>query len=149
MPVPELLSELPQEQQLHVALLADIWQIPGVSTAAVQLLIQTAKADAGLTAAALDRFIQLEPKPNCLLPLFQSVVEYEAQRTDQQSQATLKRLLLSVLGDLEAVWADSALRDALLALPLPAMTVLLSCTDLKVGGFAGIIPAHLHGCAGC
>jgi hypothetical protein len=38
-PLPELLSELPQEQQLQAALLADMWQIPKVSTAAVQLLL--------------------------------------------------------------------------------------------------------------
>jgi hypothetical protein len=93
-------------------------------------------------SSCLCRFIQLCPKPNFLLPLFQSVVEGAAGRTDQQFQPTIKRVLLSVLGDLEAVWADSALRDTLLALPLPAMAALLSCNDLKVSGSA----SSLHIC---
>jgi hypothetical protein len=131
-PIPELLSELSQEQQLHAALLADMWQLPEVSTAAVQLLVETAKADEGLEAAAYDRFLQLGAFPVCLMPLFHWVAEATAKLTDQESQPALKRILLSVLGDLEAVWADAALRDALLALPLSAMAVLLSCDELKV-----------------
>ena len=39
----------------------------------------------------------------------------------------LKNVLLSLCGDLEAVWADAGLREELLLLPLPAMTLLLSC----------------------
>jgi hypothetical protein len=42
-----------------------------------------------------------------------------------------KRLLLSVLGDLEEVMGDAALREALLALWPHAMRLLLSCSDLK------------------
>jgi len=45
----------------------------------------------------------------------------------------LRRLLLTALGDLEAVWADPALVDALIGLPVPAMELLLSCDELQVG----------------
>jgi hypothetical protein len=97
-----------QEQQLQAALLADIWQLPDqVSTAAVHLLVETATADAGL-AAAYGQYIQLDAHPNCLLQLFQWCVGSTAQLTDEQSKATLKRILLSVLGDLKAAWTDAA-----------------------------------------
>jgi hypothetical protein len=111
-PIPELLSELPQEQQLHAALLADMWQVPGVSTAAVKLLVDAASADQGLSEAAYKQFLQLHAPPTCLLPLFDVLVKLLAaqQRTDPQSEATMKRVLLSVLGDLEEVLADPPLR---------------------------------------
>jgi hypothetical protein len=41
-------------------------------------------------------------------------------------------VLLSVFGDLEAVWADAALQEQLLGLPLSSMELLLSCDELKV-----------------
>jgi len=47
--------------------------------------------------------------------------------------AQVKPLLLRVLGDLEGVWADAALQDILLKLPLAAMKVLLGCDELQVG----------------
>ena len=143
-PIPELLSQLPQEQQLHAALLADMWQVPGVSTAAVKLLVDAATADQGLSEAAYKQFLQLRAPPSCMLPLFQVLVGLLAQQllqqqqqqgqTDLQTQATLKRVLLSVLGDLEEVWADEALLSCLLKLPLTAAVMLLGCDELKVGG---------------
>jgi hypothetical protein len=135
-PIPELLSELPQEQQLQAALLADMWQVPGVSTAAVKLLVDAATADQGLSEAAYKQFVQLAAPPACLLPLFQVLVGLLAQQqqlSDQQSQAMLKHMLLSVLGDLEEVWADPVLQNTFLRLPLHAMIMLLSCDELKVG----------------
>lgn len=48
---------------------------------------------------------------------------------------TLQRLLLRVLGDLEAVWADAGLTAVLLGLTLPAIEVLLGCDELQVLGF--------------
>jgi hypothetical protein len=44
----------------------------------------------------------------------------------------LKKVLLSVFGDLEAVWADAALLKQLLGLPLHAIELLLSLDELKV-----------------
>jgi hypothetical protein len=146
-PICELLSELPQEQQLHAALLADMWQVPGVGTAAVQLLVDAATEDQGLSEAAYKQFVQLAAPPACWLPLFQVLVgllSEPQQLTDQQSQATLKGMLLSLLGDLEEVWADEALKNTFLRLPLPAMIMLLSCDELKVGAWPGTsIPLFL------
>jgi hypothetical protein len=139
-PIPELLSELPQEQQLHAALLADMWQIADVSTEAVKLLVDAATADQGLSQAAYEQYLQLAAPPTCLLPLFEVLVGLLVQQQQQQqtqcllqdSVVTLKRMLLSVLGDLEEVWALPALQETLLRLPVTAMVVLLGCDELKV-----------------
>jgi hypothetical protein len=112
-PLPELLSELSHEQQLQAAVLADKWAVPHVSSAAAQLLAAAAKTPGALAEAVRQRVMQDPALPDCLQPL-------------------LKCVLLSSLGDLEAVWADAGLRDQLLALSLPAMELLLSSDELKV-----------------
>jgi len=135
-PLPELLSELPQEQQLHAALLADMWEVPDVTTAAVQLLVKAAKTNAGLKPGLPQLYLAHEALPDCLLPLLPSVVAaalQSPQQPDQQVTAQVKPLLLRVLGDLEGVWADAALQDILLKLPLAAMELLLGCDELQVG----------------
>ena len=114
-PVPELLSGLSQEQQLQTALLADLWQLPAVSTAAVKLLVQRAGAqgDDGLSEAVSTHLQEMDAVPDCVLPL-------------------LKCVLLAKYRNLEAVWVDSALQAAILALPLHSMELLLSCSELGV-----------------
>ena len=112
-PLPELLSELSQEQQLQAAVLADKWQVPHVSNAAAQLLTDAAKTPSTLTETVQQRVLGAEALPGCLQPL-------------------LKSVLLSLLGDLEAVWADAGLQEQLLRLSLPAIELLLSCDELKV-----------------
>ena len=111
-PLPELLSELSQEQQLQAAVLADMWQVPHVSSAAARLLADALKTADGLADAVQQRILQ-GPLPVCLEPL-------------------LKRVLLSRFGDLEAVWADAGLKQHLLGLSLEAMQELLSSNELKV-----------------
>ena len=112
-PLPELLSDLSQEQQLQAAVLADKWQVPDVSSAAAELLVGAANTPGALADAVQHMVLAAEVLPDCLQPLQQSV-------------------LLSLLGDLEAVWADPTLRGKLLRLPLHAMKLLLSCNELKV-----------------
>jgi hypothetical protein len=111
-PLPELLSELSQEQQVQAAVLADMWQVPHVSSAAAQLLKDAINTADGLEEAVQQRIVQ-GPLPECLQPL-------------------LKAVLLSLFGDLEAVWADAGLKERLLGLSLHAMALLLSCNELKV-----------------
>jgi hypothetical protein len=112
-PLPELLSELTQEQQLQAALLADKWQVPNVSTAATKLLVEALNTEGGLSEAVKHRIMSAQALPDCLQPFVKSV-------------------LLSVLGDLEAAWADAALQVQLLGLSLPCMELLLSFDELKV-----------------
>jgi len=64
---------LSQEQLLQAAVLADMWQIPDVATAAVKILVDVAKGS-GLSKAAANAFLDLEAIPNCLLPLFSAVI---------------------------------------------------------------------------
>jgi hypothetical protein len=72
-PLPELLAELPQHQLLHAAVLADMWQVPAVPAAAVQLLTAAAAAQlsdsSGFTAAFVDQCCAMQHHPRCLLPL--------------------------------------------------------------------------------
>jgi hypothetical protein len=56
-PLPELLSELTQEQQLQAALLADKWQVPNVSTAATQLLVDALNTESGLSVTVKHRIM--------------------------------------------------------------------------------------------
>jgi hypothetical protein len=112
-PLPELLSELSHEQQLQAAVLADMWQVPHVSSTAAQLLADATNTADGLADGVQQRILHGSPLPECL-------------------QSLLKCVLLSALGDIEAAWADAGLRDQLLGLPLPAIELLLSCDELKV-----------------
>lgn len=110
-PLPELLSQLPQEQQLQAAVLADVWEIPNVSTAAIAGLTQ---AGSGLSEAAEEQLLHMPAHPACLQPL-------------------LKQVPLRKFGNLELAWANEKKREQLLALSLPAMELLLSCDELRVG----------------
>lgn len=101
-----LLMELRQEQQLQAALLADMWQVAGAGAAA-------ADVNGHLSAVVMQQLLLMQAVPACLNSL-------------------LRKVLLSVFGDLEAVWADQALQQQLLGLPLHAMKLLLSCDKLKV-----------------
>jgi hypothetical protein len=112
-PLPKLLVQLSQEQQLQAAVLADQWQVPHVSSAAAQLLVTAANTPDALAEAVQQTVVAAAALPECLQPLQRSV-------------------LLSLLGDLEAVWEDARLRDMLLGLPLHAVELLLSCNELKV-----------------
>jgi hypothetical protein len=130
-PLPELLSELTLTQQLQAALLADMWQAPNVSTAAVNSLSTAAKKPgAVLPMPAVEMLLGLPTWPDFVLPLLPHVANACLEGAGLRER--LKPLLLSVLGDLEAVWADAGVQAALLELSLPVMEELLSFTELRV-----------------
>lgn len=112
-PLPELLSALSQEQLLHAAVLADMWEVPDVGLEAVQQLTNAAQSSSGLSEAAMQHLLHMPVHPDYLQPL-------------------LKHVLLPLLGDLEAVWADEALAKTLLGLPLHVVEQLLSYDELQV-----------------
>jgi hypothetical protein len=112
-PLSDLLSVLSQEQQLQVAMLADMWQLPAISTKAARALASTLKAQGKLSETVTQQLLHLQAMPDCLQPL-------------------AKHLLLQLLGNLEQCWADPILRDRLLQLPLSSMELLLSCNTLQV-----------------
>jgi len=111
--IPRLLSELTQEQQLHAAVLADMWQIDAVSAGAAKLLNSAAQSSNGLSAAVTKQLLSMPAYPDSLVPLVQVV-------------------LLDKLGDVEAVWGDDELQELLLGLSLAAMELLLASDALKV-----------------
>jgi hypothetical protein len=117
-PWPKLLADLTPQQQVQAAVLADMWQLPAASEAAVGVLQAMAdNADNGdLPSAVLEQLLSLAAVPDCLMPVLESV-------------------LLSKYGDLEAVWnaEGGALQESLLGLPLHAMALLLASNTLKVG----------------
>jgi hypothetical protein len=94
-------------------MLADMWQLPAISTAAADVLAQTLTSQGKLSEAATDQLMHMQAVPNCLQPLMQPV-------------------LLSVLADLEECWANANLCHKLLRLPLHNMELLLSSSELKV-----------------
>lgn len=115
--VPELLSKLTREhrhwQLLQAAVLADMWELPRFSAAAASQLIEEVNRDGQLSDATTQQLLTSDALPTCLEPL-------------------LRVLVLSVFGNLEAVWADEALQTQLLGLSLHEMKQLLSSDKLKV-----------------
>lgn len=95
----------------------------------------------------MPHYLKLQAHPICLLPLLPCLLAacLPPDSTAEQ-KAAVKPVLLSVLGDLEEVWSDTALRNALLQLPLNAMELLLSCDMLKVGGALVVVHAHHVAC---
>lgn len=86
-----LLTELTQEQQLQTVVLADMWRVPGVGAAAAAADALTALATDQLSEAVTQKLMCMQAVPGDLEPLLQKVV-------------------LPLLGDLEAAWADEALQ---------------------------------------
>lgn len=70
-PLPGLLSELTQVQQLQAAVLADMWEVPDVSKEAVKLLLGAATSYTGLTEELALYYTQMPAIPSCLLPLLE------------------------------------------------------------------------------
>eukprot|EP00878_Enallax_costatus_P043293 GHUV01051181.1.p1 GENE.GHUV01051181.1~~GHUV01051181.1.p1 ORF type:complete len:167 (+),score=45.45 GHUV01051181.1:2-502(+) len=97
-------------------------QLDSVLEHAVQLFISSAK---GLTKDTLQLLCQIT-WPVCmssLVPVFS---------TAGVSSDNLHRVLLTMLGNLEAVWAMEKLSSMLLKLPLTAVHLLLASDQLQV-----------------
>ena len=122
-PWPKLLAGLTPQQQVQAAVLADMWQLPAASQAALALL-QVAITNSDRLSAVLEQLCSIVAVPDCLLLLFE--------------QAWLTKY-----GDLVSVWGplNSTLQESLLVLPLHPMELLLASDKLKVR----VVPArHCH-----
>ena len=113
-PWPKLLADLTPQQQVQAAVLADMWQLPEASEAAVGVL-QEATGNASDASAVLEQLFSLPAVPDCL-------------------SQVLEQAVISKFGNLEAVWGPdgASLQESLLALPLHAMELLLASDKLKV-----------------
>jgi hypothetical protein len=143
--VTDALTSLQQQQLADAALIADRLGAPRVAQHAVDALKAAAEqpGDAqGLSAAAMEALANLPAWPACLQPLLLPAVQHasccDASLPDfaaikaADTGGRVQRMLLAVLGDLEAVWREEQLQQLLLALPLPALQLLLSSDQLRV-----------------
>jgi hypothetical protein len=140
--VPDAVSGLEQQQLVHAVVIADMVHAGTAVQQAVQALNDAAQWEQGLSAATLQELAGLPAWPACLVKLLPAVVNCSgcclSGATDlaviqaADTGGMMQRLLLALLGDLEAVWADAELQQGLLALPLPAMQLLLSSDKLKI-----------------
>jgi hypothetical protein len=141
-PGTQLLADLTPQQQVQAAVLADMWQLPEASQAAISVL-QTADSTY-ILCALLEQMLAVAAVPECLLPVFEhswqalldaahAVCESLAA-IPKDMQRLLEQAVLSKYGDLEAVWAPdgAALQESLLDLPLHAIELLLASDKLKV-----------------
>jgi hypothetical protein len=139
---PNALSSLQQQQLVHAVVIADRLQVTSVCRQALQLLEAASKAEQGMSAAALDALTVLSPRPSCLLAVLPSIVQHApccklgaadlAAIAAADKGGKVQQLLVAVFGNLQAVWSDAELQQLLLALPLPAMQLLLSWGQLQV-----------------
>jgi hypothetical protein len=137
------IQSLSQVQLLAAALIADRIQVTAAVKQAVAALQAAAAADTGLSGAALEALGSLPAWPACLLPLLAPAVANThccsssssselASIQAADTRGRVRRMLLAVLGDLEAVWEDEQLKQILQDLPLPALQLLLSSDELHV-----------------
>jgi hypothetical protein len=139
---PNALSSLQQQQLVHAVVIADRLQVTPVCSQALALLEAASKAEQGLLAEALVALTRLPLWPNCLLTLLPTIVQHApccklgtadlAAIAAADEGGKVLQLLLAVFGNLQAVWSDVERWQLLLALPLPAMQLLLSADQLQV-----------------
>jgi hypothetical protein len=142
--VPGAVGKLDKQQLVHAVVIADMIRAPDAAYRAVAALTRAAQSQDGLTAAAVETMAGLPAWPSCLLRLLPTIAKatfgwgWDSPSSDLTAVAAadagnrVQQLLLTVLGDLNAVLADKQLKEVLLELPLPAMQLLLSSDQLRV-----------------
>jgi hypothetical protein len=140
--VPDALSSLQQEHLVQAVVIADMLQVDYVAQQALQLLSTAAAAAQGLAAATLRAMASLEAWPAGLKQLLPSLVRNTACCRDSaadlaaikaaDADGSVHNMLVGALGDLQGVWSSAEEKALLLALPLPAMQLLLSSDLVRV-----------------
>jgi hypothetical protein len=124
-PWSSLLADLTPQQQVQAAVLADMWQLPTASEAAVGLL-QAATDDVERLSELLEELLSLPAMPDCLLSVFEHCwhallyMYKDLTAVPDWLLPLFERIVLDKYGDLEAVWGPEGayLQESLLALPL-------------------------------
>jgi hypothetical protein len=112
-------SDLTQQQLLHLMLLADRFEVPKMTAATAAAFKQHAAPPHYLEWPVVLQLLDLPP--SCAgQPAFESVQRLAVARVQQ------------LLGDLEEVWAQQQLRDALEKLPFSGMLQLLQHPGTRV-----------------
>jgi hypothetical protein len=124
-PWPELLADLTLQQQVHAALLADMWQLKAASDAAVEVL-QTATSSEEKAPTVFEHLASLAaPVPDCLLPVIDqtwpaALGKYrDLKAVPGCLLPVFEQALLRKFCDLDDVWGPSGatLQGSLLVLP--------------------------------
>jgi hypothetical protein len=125
------LRNLQLQQLVNAVVIADRIGAPAVVEQAMSDLTYAVAAES--PTVVVDALSTLPVWPACLQPVLLPVLQ-RAKLSEMPAAEVSKvqRMLLAVLGDLEAAWADSQLQKLLLQLPLPAMELLLSSDQLQV-----------------
>jgi hypothetical protein len=127
----DLFKQVSQQDLVSAVVHGDQLAIPRAVELGMQLLKQEA-AGGGSTAECCRALAALPTWPTCLLPLVPLMASQCSGWTSARQQQAHQEVLVSALGDLEAVWEDKQLEGLLLALPLPAAELLLSSDHLRV-----------------
>lgn len=135
-------SGLQHDQLVQALIIADMIDATESAEQASKCLQTAAASQQGISQAALNILAGLAAWPQCLqqlLPVLVANASCCKLRTADlaavlaaDTNRLYQRILLSVLGDLQAVWRDENLKDMLMQLPCAAMQLLLSSDQLRV-----------------
>jgi len=148
-------QDMTHEELLQLIILADKWGVKRVVDKGISTLRAAAeKAAEGLSIEAKQLLLGMHAFPDCLQSAYlqlekglklQDAAQLWSRLCAPSSSAGLEAVqaatfsthmqnrLLQELGDLEAVWRDDTQKQQLLCgLPLPAMQLLLSSSQLQV-----------------
>lgn len=133
---------LRHDQLVQALIIADMIGAAEAAEQVNQCLKTAAASQQGLSVEALEMLAGLPAWPECLLQLLPTIVAHAScckissfdlvAIAAADCKGVLQRLLLSIFGDLQAVWRDEKLKTMLLQLPCPAMQLLLSSDQLQV-----------------
>jgi hypothetical protein len=93
-PWSKLLADLPPEQQVQAAVLADMWQLTAACKAAVAVL-EAVIYDTDSLAAVLETLLNLDAVPDCLSPVFEQF--WQALLSKHSSLAAMPQWLALLL----------------------------------------------------
>jgi hypothetical protein len=127
----DLFKQLPQQDLVSAVVYGDQLAIPRAVELGMQLLKEAAAGGEG-TLECCKAMAALATLPACMLQLVPAVAAQCPTQCSAEQRQLYQGALVAALGDLEAVWTDQQLQEVLLALPLPAMELLLSSDQLRV-----------------
>jgi hypothetical protein len=139
---PDAISSLLQQHLVHAIVVAELLQLQDVAQQALQALSAAAAATQGLAPETLQAMASLETWPAGLKELLPLLVKNTACCKDSSADLaaiqaadtdnSVQNMLVGALGDLQGVWSSAEEKALLLALPLPAMQLLLSSDLVRV-----------------
>jgi hypothetical protein len=127
----DVLRNLQPQQLVDAVVIADRIGAPAIVKQA--MLDLTCAVSAETVTVVVEALSVLPAWPACLQPVLLPVLQHaKLLELPAAEVSKVQYMLLAVLGDLEAVWADNQQKRLLLQLSLPAIELLLSSDQLQV-----------------